>query len=544
MKDNFMSINASDADSDSYLQVTSEKRFITLFLIILSLSVLMRAYYMLRYNFLVLDSDSILITKTVASVELSGSIHSTTGYIYSNGFGYQLYSATASLLSGIPAVSYQLYLRPLLGAIVTIVSYLFFSAYFKERRIVLLLMVLLLVSPITLFETTRASHMAMDVSFLLLAFYILKKYFDDYNMRWLFLFLPVLVCMDITNVFMGLIINMGLVVAVLIRSYFRYRPSSKPISIKSLGISINYIIFIIFTIQLAISIYLHSMMFHNGVYLLDTVLSVSSSDVAVPMAYTYVMDAWKFPLLYWTVIALYNITILPLSLILFIYVLYHYLVKRCPLSTEEKTVTSVFGIWGLLTVVAILVDLIGAGGIGSNLQLRITTLIIPFSLLLIGYSITLNRPTWVSTLFKSKYVVLFLCIFMVGSLLYITADPLVSNSWRYSTNYEKNALFWLDDKLEQPTTIWRGDAFVTGSRLSGVYSLFKPISSEAKLDFVPESTDPKYYLDSPIISDHYNDLDLIIPYFQSDSLIYANGDGRMFIVLGATLLNLEVPPFP
>lgn len=528
MKDDFMGFEASDADSDSHHWAASQKRFITLFLIIVSLSILMRAYYMLRYNFLVLDGDAISITKTIASVELSGSIHPTTGYVYSNGFGYQLYSAMGSLLAGIPVVCYQLYLRPLLGTIVTIVSYLFFSAHFKERRIVLLLMVLLLVSPITLFETTRASHMVMDVSFLLLTFYLFEKYSDDCNTRWLFLLLPVLICMNITNVFMGLIINVGLVMAVLIGSYSKYHSSPKPISIKFLGISTNFIIFIIFVLQFAISIYLHPIMFYNGVYLLDTVLSVSSSDIAVPMAYTYVADAWKFPLLYWTVIVLYNITVLPLSLVLFMYMLYYYFVKRCPLSTKEKTITSVFGIWGLLTVVAILVDLIGAGGIGSNLQLRITTLIIPFSLLLIGYSITLNRPTWVSTLFKSKYVVLFLCIFMVGSLLYITADPLVSNSWRYSSNYEKNALLWLDDQLKQPATIWEGDAFVTGSRLSGVYSLFKPILSETKLDFAPASMDLKYYLDSPIISEHYSDLDLAMPYFQSDNLIYANGDGRIF----------------
>lgn len=528
MKDNFMSFDASDVDSDSHHWATSQKRFITLFLIIISLSILMRAYYMLRYNFLVLDGDSISITKTIASVELSGSIHPTTGYVYSNGFGYQLYSAMGSLIAGIPAIDYQLYLRPLIGVTVTIVSYLFFSAHLKERRIVLLLMVLLLVSPITLFETTRASHMVMDVSFLLLTFYLIKKYFDDCNTRWLFLLLPVIICMNITNVFMGLIINIGLVVAVLIRSYYKYHSSPKPISIKSLDISNNFIIFIIFVLQFAISIYLHPMMFNNGVYLFDTVLSVSSSNIAVPTAYTYVAGAWKFPLLYWTVIVLYNITILPLSLVLFMYMLYYYFVKRYPLSTVEKTVTSVFGIWGLLTVVAILVDLIGAGGLGSNLQLRITTLIIPFSLLLIGYSIALKRPTWISILFSSKCVAIFLCIFMVGSLLYITADPLLSNSWRYSSNYEKNALFWLDDQLEQSATIWEGDAFVTGSRLSGVYSLFKPISSEKKLVFAPASMDIKYYLDSPIISEHYHDLNLAMPYFQRDNMIYANGGGKLF----------------
>ncbi len=527
-RDNLMDIDAFDIDSDLHRRTTSQKRFIALFLIIISLSILMRAYYMLRYNFLVLDSDSISITKTIASVELSGSIHPTSGYIYSNGFGYQLHSAMMSLLAGVPAVYYQLYLRPLLGAVVTIVSYLFFSAHFKERRIVLLLMALLLVSPITLFETTRASHMVMDVSFLLLAFYLLKKYFDDCNVRWLLPLLPVLICMDITNVFMGFIVNIGLVVAVLIGSYSKYNLSSKSIPLKFQGISNNLVIFAIFVIQLATSIYLHPTMFNNGMYLVDTVLSVSSSSIEIPVAYTYIAGAWKFPLLYWGVIVLYNITILPLSLILFAYMLYYYFVKAHSLSTAEKTVMSAFGIWGLLVVVAILVDFIGAGGIGSNLQLRITTLIIPFSLLLIGYSINFKRPAWISTLFNGKYVVMFLCIFMIGSLLYVTADPLVSNSWRYSSNYEKNALFWIDGQLEQPATIWEGDAFITGSRLSGVYSLLKPISSTKNLNFTSASMDPEYYLDSPIILEHYDDLNLSMPSFYRNHLIYVNGDGRLF----------------
>ena len=116
---------------------------------------------------------------------------------------------------------------------------------------------------------------------------------------------------------------------------------------------------------------------------------------------------------------------------------------------------------------------------------------------------------------------------MVGSLLYITADLLVSNSWRYSSNYEKNALCWLDGQLEQPSTIWEGDVFVTESRLSGVYHLFKPISSEKRLEFVPASMDPRYYLDSPIIYDHYSELNLAMPYFPKGNLIYANGDGKL-----------------
>lgn len=503
------------------------KHFIMLFLIIISFSILMRAYYILRYNFLMLDSDAISITKTIASVELSGSIHPTIGYIYSNGFGYQLYATMGSLLAGTPVVHYQQCLRPLLGTIVTIVSYLFFSVHFKDRKIVLLLMMLLLVSPITLFETTRASHMFMTLSFSLLSFYLLKRYFEDSNMRWLLLLIPILICTSITNVFMGLIINIGLVVAVLIGSYSKQCSSSKPTHTKFQYIFNNSLIFIIFVIQLAVSIYLHPTMFKNSMYLLDTVLSISSSPIVIPVAYTYVADAWKFPLLYWTVIVLYNITILPLSLVIFIYMLYHSFIKKCPFSIAEKTVMSVFGIWGLLVVVAILVDFIGAGGIGSNLQLRITTLIIPFSLLLIGYSIALRRPPWISTLFNSRHVLVFLCIFLVGSLLYITADPLVSNSWRYSSNYEKNALFWLDAYLEQPTTIWGGDAFVTGSRLSGVYALFKPIQSEAKLEFVPASADPMYYLNSPIISAHYNDLNLTMPNIRGN-LIYVNGNGEIF----------------
>lgn len=528
MNTNFMNSDVCDAHSDSHhYWKMPRKHFIMLFFIILSLSILMRAYYMLRYNFLVLDSDAITITKTIASVELSGSIHPTTGYVYSNGFGYQLYAVIGSLLAGIPVVRYQQCLRPLLGTIVTIVSYLFFSVHFKDRRIVLLLMMLLLVSPITLFETTRASHMVMDISFLLLSFYLLKRYFDDRNTRWLLLLIPVLICTDITNVFMGLIINIGLVIAVLIGSYSKQCSLSKPTHIK-FQYSNNSIIAIIFVIQLAISIYLYPLMFNNGVFLFDTVLSVSSSPVAIPTAYTYVADAWKSPLLYWGVIVLYNITILPLSLILFIYMLYYYFIKKCSFSTAEKTVMSVFGVWGLLVVVAILVDFIGAGGIGSNLQLRITTLIIPFSLLLIGYSIDLKKPSWISTLVSSKYGVIFLCIFMVGSLLYVTADPLVSNSWRYSSNYEKNALFWLDGQLEQPTTIWEGDVFVMESRLSEVYRLFKPISSTKKLDFISASMDPEYYLDSSIISEHYSDFNLAMPYPQRDRLIYANGDGKLF----------------
>ena len=51
---------------------------------------------------------------------------------------------------------------------------------------------------------------------------------------------------------------------------------------------------------------------------------------------------------------------------------------------------------------------------------------------------------------------------------------------------------------------------------------FKPVLSEKMLDFTA-SMNPKYYLDSPIISEHYNDLNLAMPYF--GNLIYANGGG-------------------
>lgn len=532
MKDNSVSSGISNTKPNSHHSKMSQKLFIKLFLLVISLSVLMRAYYMLRYNFFVLDSDSISITKTILSIELEGTIHPDFGLIYSNGFGYQLYSLTVSLLSNVSVLYYQLCLRPLLGTVTIIVSYLFFSTHLKDRKIVLLSILLLLLSPIILFETTRASHMFMDISFLLLSFYLLKKYLDDNNIQWLFLLIPVLISLNITNIFMGLIINIGLVVTIIIRTYSKNYFASKITREKS-KTNIrpnNILILLIFLICLFVTIYTHPIMFNTVVHVLKTVISLSSSlsSMSTPTAYTYVASAWKSPLFYWTTIVLYNITILPLSLILFTNSLYNYFVKKSPISTVEMAVISVFGILGFLVVVAILVDLIGAGGIGSNLQLRITNIIIPFSILLIGYYIHSNSFSCISKLFKSKYIIILLIIFTIGSLFYITADPLVSNSWRYFNSDEKNALLWLDGQLDRETIVWEGDAFVTGSRYSGTYSLFMPIRSDRKLVFAPASMNPKYYLSSKITSDHYRDQKVSEPSFYKFDNIYSNDDVSIY----------------
>ncbi|UUX92234.1 hypothetical protein [Methanoplanus endosymbiosus] len=519
---------------DLYRSKISRKLFIKLFIIIISLSVLMRAYYMLRYNFLVLDNDAIGITKTIASIELSGRIHPDIGYIYSNGFGYQLYSLTASLLSNIPVLNYQLCVRPLLGTVTPIVSFLFFSTYLKERRIVLVSILLLLVSPIILFETTRASHMFMDISFLLLSFYLLKKYLDCNNKQWLLLLIPVLICLGITNIFMALIINIGLAVTILVKNYSEKYFPSKITDIKGEKSDHNniFLIFIMFIILSFVSIYTHPVMFSMSMHVLDTIISIGSSlsSISTPVAYTYVTSAWKSPLLYWTVIVIYNITILPLSLISFTYLLYNIFIKKNPISTEKISMIAVFGIMGLLVVVSIIIDFIGAGGIGSNLQLRITTLIIPFSIVIIGFHSQLDPVSLIHKIFYNNSVIFIFLLFIIGSMLYITADPLVSNSWRYTNSNEINSMYWLENQLDEQMTVWEGDNIVTGSRYAMAYDLFMPFSSDRKLIFVPASMEPKYYLISKITSDHYADSEISIASLKYFDLIFENGDSKYFTI--------------
>jgi len=501
----------------------SNKIFIKLILILIALNFIFAAFVIVNVNFLQLNGDGTAITKNIEAVGYSSSIFPTVGSAYNNGFAYQLFSVIISTICGITILDFQYLYRPFLIFIPLICSYLFFSSFFTNKKIILLSMTLLFLSPISLFILILPSYGIMIISFLLLLFYLLIKYFKKYNKLLLIPLLVVLIMVNSTNIFFALFINISIFPIILL-NFYRKKSDFTVFFFKS------HLIIIVWIISIIIMVYTYPVMFDFVNYLVKSIISTKPSSFvsSVPSTYSYVAEAWKNPIIYWFGIVLYNITILPLSLLLFCYMMYLLTIKKIKFKLQDLTILSTFGIIGLMVFCTILIDAAGAYGLAANFQLRATLIIIPFSILVIGLFITTHNKNVISIFLTSKYIFVLLTIFLIGSFVYVTADPNFSNSWRFSNNYEKNSIFWLDGHIKESVKIWQGDTFVTGSRIKDLYTLLTPITSKTKLIFTPFSNDLQYYMSSSIIIDHYNDLHLQIPVNLRDNLIYSNGGAKLF----------------
>ncbi|WFN37402.1 hypothetical protein L1994_03145 [Methanomicrobium antiquum] len=506
-------------------------RYYLYFLIIVSISIFFRNYYLLRLNFLVLDGDAIIITKSIERLLANGL--SEIGY--SNGFGYQLFAAIISIMTNISAINFQIYFRPALGTIFIIISYLFYYCFLKEKKLITLSVLLLLLSPMTLFETTRGSHFFMTLSFFMLLIYLFINYFKKKDINWLLLILIVFFTFSSTN-FYFILIGVCVFMIIILADYYFKRCD------KISGGKINYLLsqhviisIIILSILGLTIVYIYSPMLEMSLWTFqnigDDLFIFSFDEIQTPSAYTYVTDAWKSPILYWSVIALYQITILPLSIVLFVSIIINIFIKNIKQERSLLLSLLIFAILGIIVVFSIIVDLIGAGGVGTNLQLRTTQFIIPFSILIIGIYIShFNKSIYEFMLCNYNIIIIFLILlFSIGSLLYITGEPLVSNSWRFTDNYEKNTLFWLDNSLKNQHNVWEADKFVTGSRLKFTYYYIKPYFEFKKISFVSNSLTPEYYVDSDIISSHYNDIGIKTFKFDEKQLIYNNGKANCYL---------------
>lgn len=500
----------------------SNKIFIKLFFILISINFIFTAFVILKCNFIPLNGDATVFTKMIEAVEYSESIFPTIGITYSNGFAYQLFSVITSTICGITILDFQYLYRPFLIFIPLVCSYLFFSSFFTDKKIILLSITLLFLSPITLFSIIEPKHGIMVLSFLLILFYLLIKYFNNYNKLLLIPLLIILIMVNSTNIFLASLVNISICPIIFLKFY---RKNSEVTTFFSK----SYLIIIVWIISIIIMVYTYPTMFFWIKYLLKSVISTHpSSFLSIPSTYSYVTGAWKNPIIYWFGIVLYNITILPLSLILFFYMAFVLIIKKIKYKFQELVILLTFGFVGLLIFTTVLIDAAGAYGLFNNFQLRSTFIIIPFSILIISLFITTHNKNIVSFFFTSKYIFILLSIFLIGSFIYVTADPMFSNSWRFSNNYEKQSIFWLDKHIQESAETWEGDAFVTGSRIADLYHLLTPITANKKIKFKPFSNNLQYYIYSSIIIHHFIDLNFQVPINPKNNLIYSNGDAKLF----------------
>ncbi len=502
--------------------MNSSKTFQKKLLILLFLTITIAGLYIVNINFYPINGDSTIITKMIEAVESSGSINPKIGPVYSNGYIYQIFAVICSLLCGLKIIEFQYLLRPFFIIIPIYISYLLFSSFFKDRKVILISMFLLFVSPITLFSIIESKHGFMVMSFLFLLVFLVLKFQKILKKQYVFLILIILIAIDGTNIYMANVINICLTfICFLI--LFKYHLISNNNS-KQIRLTL-----IIWIISLLVMVYLYPRMFDGIIYIIKQIYhSNPSTYMTIPQTYSYVDMAWKNPLIYWLVIALYNITILPLSLLIFVYLFFSYFSQSIIYKFKELAIIGIFGILGAIISFTIIIDAAGAYGLGANFQLRTTFLIIPFSILLIGIYIGKKPQGIICKLIKSPIFFIFLGICLIGSYIYITADPNFSNSWRFFNTYEKNSIFWLDNNIDQSVLVWEGDAFVTGSRLADIYQLFRSNISKKKIYFHKFSENLDFFILSNIIFNHYEDLSQKIPDLNKFGIIFSNGNTDIF----------------
>jgi len=506
-------------DSTNYSILKSFK----FLLLIVVLSYLISMYYILRYNFLILDSDAIALSNAInALLQTEDITQSFNFFQYSNGILYQLFSYIFIKVNNITIVDYQQIFRPILGSFTIFSGILFFYIFFKKNcENLLISLVLFLLSPVILSQSIRASHALLSFSFFLISLYLFVNYIRTRNPNFFLLLCMINFSFSVTNLFFAFILT---ICQIILLFYFFYESKiltkfhllnyQKTILLSS----IMFVIFIIggkYTYNVS-----YDMMTNVFSIIYGTALKTTSESLIIPVAYTYI-STWKNPFVYWGIIYLYNITILPFSLIIYFVTLYKYYFKKRALDFLERFTLVCFSLFGLLVLAAIFIDLLGLQ-IGSNLQLRLIVFIIPFCIVLIVLFSKISLKIANISVFLSATKLLLCLIFLLGALIYITGDPYFSNSWRFTDNNEKISILWINDNRIDSFKIWLGEASPSGSRIFFVSRLFEMNLSKLQTTIFDASyISSQYLIESNILTSHSFEISSVIPTYYRYNKIFS-----------------------
>ena len=168
--------NGRDAQSDVALATRAgEPRARDAVLALLSLALVIGAYFIWRYGGRWAESDTAVMTGAIRVVADSAALAPQASGVYVNGYGYQVVSTTIVAFTGLSVETLQVMVYPLISAVLVLPAWILYRELTGSARLATLATLLLWLVPEHLFAVLRGSHERLDRAFLLTALWLLVR---------------------------------------------------------------------------------------------------------------------------------------------------------------------------------------------------------------------------------------------------------------------------------------------------------------------------------------------------------------------------------
>lgn len=429
-------------------------------------SLLLAGYVGVRYGGRSLDGDAVSLTGLSQNVLAEGTLTPIAG-AYPFGYAYPALNTFLAHLTGTPIGALQFIVQPFLIVLLVPISYAAYRSLTGRSRVALLASLLLFLSPEFLFEATRSSHAKVTWLLALCMLFILARSFQaSQSLRrlpsWVAALYLVAFALITSSAFFAGGYVFGIASAFVVTNSLPYL-GQVPIVVPAQMRRLTYVtgstlllvflfIFYLYPPALSASAVLKSTLDKLSYFFLD----FESSSSADP--YRYVQSTWQS---LWVYLALtvFNWSVLLMSFAVWLYQGWLLWMRREDMPAHRLLLWLLYGSFGLLMVLSVLVDLSGA--LSANLQLRVfphfLLVGIPLAseglVAMIGWLRRGKRP--LITKVAPVLLVALFSFFSLASLLKITNEPLLSNWWSFYASQEQQLVQWIGSHIRN-NQVWTG----------------------------------------------------------------------------------------
>lgn len=495
---------------------------------ILMVTLLIGVYFVARYAGHWTENDTASMTEAIRSVSQEGQLVPEEGFLYSNGYAYQVISTFLLDFTGLDAASLQQLVFPFEIVLLAVPVCVLLFEITGSKPGAVFGSIFLFTQPEFLFVVLRGSHEKFGRLFMILALYLLLRSFKWQGKLHTFATYVVLFYLAVygqlsSNFLIGFsfvaALAFGLAAGAILESRLIHLRKITGAITQRLAIStltcvvIAYIL--AFYLYLPAQSDLHVL---NGVLAKIRGLTLGTETTNI---YPGVLLAWINPYVYF-LINLANWLVILVSFPLWCWQGIGWLVrKQSPRSQSLWLLWLLYGAFGFQAVIAILSD---ASGLFGNLQHRLFPSFVLLAVAIITDALSHQVFKWQST--RSQRIALGILLFVLAafSLIKSTNEPSLVNYWSFYTTPELKAMQWFDQNIED-ASLWAG---FTGRLPEAMRLVQGKSSANNTIYFRNQEIFKPYFLISDLISQQSSFLLQMLPVSSGEDKIFDNGSTQIY----------------
>lgn len=508
---------------------------ITPFLLIVVAYALFAAAYMgMRYSWRAFDGDEARLTRASQIIFEDGAL-SESQYAYSFGYVYPALNTFLAMMTDQEIETIQLYLQPILVALLVPIAYATFLGLVGQYRVAILAVLLLFLQAEFLFEATRSSHAKMTWMMGLLLLYVLTASFKAGNksptvVKWVVLFYLTAYAMIASSFFFSSNYIFALAFAFLGGRLLTLRQKEWLESASRL----NRLIFITLSCSILVFLfisYLYPPAFEALRFLRPVQDRLAALFMDLEVAnnpYAYVRATWINNGVY-LVLTAFSWLVLGLSFLVWLRLSQRMIKGRDRLPANLLLLWLLYAGFATLMVIAVVLDL--AGVFAANLQVRLFPNLMVFAIPLTSLGLTdflswlRNRSSYFPRLVGMVFAFAIL-FFSAASTIKTSSEPLLSNQWNFYKVEEGHVMDWIPAHIKS-TNIWLGNnnrlqIFKILARAQweeqGIYAFFS----------IPAPKNARYYLVTEVSTQQATRMGVPMPDLLGKMRIYDSGEAAIY----------------